>query len=157
MQIRACCAQHHQEPAMSRNEIIALTDQLTTKQSAVSHQVMDLVHCEDFPKETADGFTVTDILQMWVHELRSHHRDLILARGRLINDNPHVHVPHFVRLANEEFGKFIGELSALTDEDLDRIIEPDGRTIREIVAHVLQTLDGYLVPQLESAIHRRQE
>jgi len=137
---------------MNRHEIIDFIDRLLVAQATVSREVIERVRFEDLPKETGDGFTVTDVLQMWVHELRSHHRDLILARGRLINDNPHFHIPHFVRQANEEFGKFIGELSALSDEDLDRKIEPDGRTIREIVEHVLASLDGYFVQQLERAV-----
>lgn len=112
---------------------------------------MERVGDADLPKATEDGFTVTDTLQMWGHELRSHHRDLILARGRLTHDNPHFHVPHFVRQANEEFGRFIGELSALSDDDLERRIEPDGRTIREIAEHVLESLDGYFAQQLDSA------
>jgi len=91
---------------------------------------------------------------MWVHEIRSHHRDMILARGRLTNDNPHFHVPHLVRRANEEFGKIIGELSALSDEDLDRRVPPDGRTIRELAEHVLGTLEAYFVQQVQSAIER---
>ncbi len=142
---------------MSRSEMTALIDRLQHAQVTISCKVMERISYQDLPKETGDGFTVTDTLQMWVHELRSHHRDLILARGRLLNDNPHFHVPHFVRQANEEFGKFIGELSALTDEDLARKIEPDGRTIREIAEHVLESLESYFIQQFDSMEKQRGE
>ena len=136
---------------MKRNQISQLIHSLILKQAEVSEGVMDLVQSRDLEKQTKDGFTVRDILQMWVHEIRSHHRDLVLARGRLINDNPHYHVPHFVRQANEEFGKFLGELSALSDDDLEREVEPDGRTIREIAEHVLGSLESYFIEQLKTA------
>lgn len=115
---------------------------------------MDMAKYDDLGLMTKDGFSVSDTLQMWSHELWSHHRDLVMARGRLINDNPYHHVPHFVRRANEEYGKFIGELSALSDEDLDRRVEPDGRTIRELAEHVLGTLEGYFVSQIRGAIEK---
>ncbi len=137
---------------MSREEIAKTIDRLRNRQAQVSQDIMASVRHEDLETTTADGFTVRDVLQMWVHELRSHHRDLILARGRLTNDNPHFHVPHFVRQANEEFGKLIGELSTLSDDDLDRRVPPDGRTIREITDHVLESLDNYLVQQIHTAI-----
>jgi len=137
---------------MSRNEITGIIDKLRDAQAHVSKEIMASATFEDLEKKTADGFTVKDTLQMWTHEIRSHHRDLILARGRLTNDNPHFHVPHFVRQANEEFGKFIGELSALSDEDLDRQVELDGRTIRELAGHVQVELEEYFVQQVEGAI-----
>ena len=140
---------------MKRDKVSQLIHSLILKQAAVSKGVMELVQHDDLEKQTKGGFTVKDILQMWVHEIRSHHRDLILARGRLVNDNPHYHVPHFVRQANEEFGKFLGELSALTDDDLERKVEPDGRTIREIVEHVLGSLEGYFIQQLRAAVNKR--
>ncbi|MBT3346280.1 MAG: hypothetical protein HN712_04675 [Gemmatimonadetes bacterium] len=135
---------------MERDEITNLITQLRERQADVSGDVMSSIRHEDLEGITDDGFTVKDTLQMWVHELRSHHRDLILARGRLTNDNPHFHVPHFVRQANEEFGKFIGELSALSDEDLNRQVPPDGRTVREVAEHVLATLEDYIVQQARS-------
>ncbi len=140
---------------MARNEIADTIGKLWKRQAEVSKAVMALARHEDLEKETQDGFTVRDTLQMWSHELRSHHRDLIMARGRLTNDNPHYHVPHFVRQANEEFGKLIGELSALSDEDLERKVPQDGRTIREVAEHVLGTLEGYLVQQIQSAVERK--
>ena len=140
---------------MSRNEITGIIDRVRSRQADVSKGLMSSVRHEDLEETTDDGFTVKDTLQMWVHEIRSHHRDLIMARGRLTNDNPHFHVPHFVRQANEEFGKFIGELSALSDEDLERKVPADGRTIRDIAEHVLGTLEGYVVQQVQGAIDRK--
>jgi hypothetical protein len=140
---------------MPRDEILKLIQRLRDRQTEVSKEIIASVRFEDLELGTDDGFTVRDTLQMWVHEIRSHHRDMILARGRLINDNPHFHVPHFVRRANEEFGKFIGELSALSDEDLDRRVPPDGRTIRELAEHVLGTLECYFVQQIQGAIKKR--
>ena len=140
---------------MSRNEITELIDKLRNRQADVSKEIVSSIRYEDLEKKTDDGCTVKDILQMWVHEIRSHHRDLIMARGRLTNDNPHFHVPHFVRQANEEFGKFVGELSALSDDDLDRRVPPHGRTIRELAEHVLGTLEGYFVQQVQGAINRK--
>jgi len=137
---------------MARREIVEIIDRLWNRQADVSREIMASVRFEDLDKKTEDGFTVRDTLQMWVHELRSHHRDLIMARGRLTNDNPHFHVPHFVRQANEEFGRFIGELSALSDEDLDRRVPPDGRTVREVAEHVFETLEGYFVQQVQDAV-----
>ena len=136
----------------SRHEIGQVINRLRRGQSEVSLQIMSCIEHEDLQKTTRDGFTVQDTLQMWVHEIRSHHRELIMARGPLINDNPHYHVPHFVRQANEEFGKFIGELSALSDEDLKRSVPPDGRTIGEVAEHVLATLETYVVQQLQGAV-----
>ncbi|MAE62284.1 MAG: hypothetical protein CMJ49_13125 [Planctomycetaceae bacterium] len=138
---------------MSRTKVTQIVRKLSDRQANVSNQVMSSVRHEDLDKTTDDGFTVKDTLQMWAHELRSHHRDLIIARGRLINDNPHYYVPHFVRQANEEFGRFIGELSALSDDDLQRTVPPDGRTIAQIAEHVLATLDRYIVQQVKGAAH----
>jgi len=142
---------------MSRDQITRIIDKLRNRQADVSSQIMSSVRHEHLDEQTDDGFTVKDTLQMWGHEIRSHHRDLIMARGRLINDNPHFHVPHFVRQANEDFGKFIGELSALSDEDLDRRVPLDGRTIRELAEHVLASLEGYFVQQTRGAISREDE
>ena len=137
---------------MPRDQLNELIDNLRNRQAEVSREVMARVRHGDLENRSQDGFSVRDTLRMWSHELCSHHRELIMARGRLTNDNPHFHVPHFVRRANEEFGKFIGELSALSDEDLERRVPPDGRTIREIAEHVLGTLEGYFVQQLRGAI-----
>jgi hypothetical protein len=139
---------------MSRDEITGIIDRLRSRQTEVSKEIMSSVGDGDFDKKTEQGFTVMDVLRMWGHEIRSHHRDLIMARGRLIDDNPHFHVPHFVREANEEFGRFIGELSALSDDDLDRRLQPDGRTIRELAEHVLAGLEKYYVQQVQGAIDR---
>ena len=140
---------------MKRDEITQLIHRLILKQAQVSKEIVNLIQHSDLEKITKDGFTVRDILQMWLHEIRSHHRDLILARGRLMTDNPHYHVPHFVRQANEEFGKFVGELSALTDDDLERKIQPDGRAIREIAEHLLGSLEGYFIEQLKTAVDKK--
>jgi hypothetical protein len=137
---------------MSRTEITALIDRLCQSQAALSHQVMTSIRHEDLDVGTEDGYTVLDALQMWVHELRSHHRELILARGRLTGDNPHFHVPHFVRQANEAFGQLIGELAALSDKDLVRRLPDDGRTVHEIAEHVIGTLEGYFPGQIAGAI-----
>jgi hypothetical protein len=131
-----------------RSDVNDMVTRLSESQVKLTQSVMETVTHDDLEEVTDDDFTVNDTLQMWMHELRSHHRDLILARGRLTGDNPHFHVPHFVRQANEEFGRFIGELSALSDEDLDRRVEPNGRTVREITEHVIGSLEGYLPSHL---------
>lgn len=68
----------------------------------------------------------------------------------MVNDNLHYHVPHHVREANEAFGKFIGELACLSYEQLDLQI-PGGRTMREVIEHVLESLDGYFENQVRNA------
>lgn len=136
---------------MSRVEMNSIIGKLRHQQAEVSKEIMASIEYNDLEKQTPDGFSVLDTLQMWGHELRSHHRDMILARGRLEGDNPPFHVPHFVRQANEEFGKFIGELSALSDEDLDRKMPSDGRTIRELAEHILDSLQNYFVQQVKCA------
>jgi hypothetical protein len=142
---------------MARDEITQLVAALQKRQADLSNRIMSTVSFDDLGDQTPDGFTMIDVLQMWVHELRSHHRDLIMARGRLVNENPHFHVPHFIRRANEEFGKFIGELSALSDEDLDRRVPPDGRTIREIAKHVGGTMGGFFVQQIDRTLKAKAE
>jgi len=108
-------------------------------------------------KPTLDGFTVKDVLRMWVWHLWSHHRDLVRARGCIEGDNPHFHVPHFVRQANEEFGRFVGELACLTDDQLD-LEPPDGeRTVREVVEHVIGVLSGYVPEEVERACGEEHE
>ena len=95
--------------------------------------------------------TVNDTLRMWVWHFWSHQREIVLARGRLQDDNPHFHVPHYVRQANEAFGAFIGELACLSDDQLDLCVPDGGRTVREIVEHTLATLEGYFVDQIQHA------
>ena len=63
----------------------------------------------------------------------------------------HFHVPHFVRQAHEEFGRYVGELSCLSDEYLDMKPPGGGRTVRESVEHVLDTLKGHFADQIEKA------
>ncbi len=106
---------------------------------------------EDLDKQTPDGFSVRDTLRMWRHEMWSHHREFVRARGSLAGDNPHFHVPHFVREASEEFGRLVGELACMTDEQLDDKPQEDGRTIREIAEHVLGTMSGYIPEQIVAA------
>jgi len=137
---------------MARTEITRLIGRLQARQAAVSAALVELAKHEDLERITPDGFTVRDTLQMWVHEIRSHHRELVLARGRMTGDNPYYHVPHFVRQANEEFGRFVGELSALTDSDLDRTMPGGGSSVREIIEHVQTELDYYFVQRIEAAV-----
>ena len=148
---------------MSRQQVSELIHRLCQAQQRVTGEILEKADFDKLGDQTPDGFTVNDTLRMWVWHYWSHHRDLVLARGRLTGDNPHFHVPHYVRQANEEFGRFIGELACLSDEQLDlRVSErggvpeggnaPDtGRTIREIVEHTLATLEGYIVEQIERA------
>ncbi len=137
---------------MAREEVEKLVRALRDAQHQTTEQIMRTADFESLPYPTSDGFTVRDTLQMWGHELRSHHRDMVLARGRLTNDNPHFHVPHFVRQANEAFGSFVGELACLTDDQLDMAMPDGGRSIREIAEHVLGTLTGYFADQLRQAV-----
>ncbi len=133
---------------MSRKQVYALISLLHDAQKQVTEQVLETATFEDLEDMVPDGFTVKDVLQMWVWHFWAHHRELILARGSLKGDNPHFHVSHFVRQANEEFGRFVGELACLDDEQLD--LRPPGgdRTVREIVEHVLATLTGYFPDQV---------
>jgi hypothetical protein len=142
---------------MSQEEIRQLVQRLHEAQRRVTNEILDHANFDMLGYQTPDGFTVNDTLRIWVWHFWSHHRDLVLARGRLTGDNPHVHVPHYVRQANEEFGRFVGELACLTDAQLD-CRTPDGgnapdtgRTVREIVEHTLATLEGYFVDQIERA------
>jgi hypothetical protein len=141
---------------MSRQQVSELIDRLCQAQQRVIGEILESSDYDRLGDQTPDGFTVNDTLRMWVWHYWSHHRDLILARGRLTDDNPHFHVPHYVRQANEEFGRFIGELACLSDEQLDLCVPergsvPDGRSIREIVEHTLATLEGYFADQIERA------
>jgi len=136
---------------VSRTEVRELIRRLHKAQQCVTHEVLDHADFERLGYETPSGFTVNDILRMWVWHFWSHHRDLVLARGRLTDDNPHLHVPHYVRQANEEFGRFVGELACLSDEQLDLHVPNGGRSIREVVEHTLATLEGYFGTQVRGA------
>jgi hypothetical protein len=136
---------------MSQTEVRALIGRLHEAQQRVTNEVLDAATFDHLDHETPDGFTVNDTLRMWVWHFESHKRDLILARGRLAGDNPHFHVPHYVRQANEAFGAFVGELACLTDEQLDLCVPGGGRSVREVVEHTLATLEGYFVEQIQHA------
>jgi len=136
---------------MARDEVRALVDRLCRAQQEVTARVIDGARWEGLGDVTPDGFTVNDVLRMWVWHFWSHHRELILARGRLTDDNPHFHVPHYVREANEAFGRFVGELACMTDEQLDLRLPGEGRTVREIVEHTLATLEGYFADEIANA------
>ena len=138
-------------PSGNRAEVNALIARLHEAQRTTTLRVQKAADFETLGHATADGFTVNDILRMWVWHFWAHHRDLVRARGPLTGDDPHFHVPHYVRQAHEEFGKFIGELACLSDEYLD-VRPPDGgRTVRETVEHVLETLNNYVPMQVEQA------
>ena len=139
-------------PSGSRTEVHSLIARLHAAQQAATERIQAVAAFDTLDHATPDGFTVNDTLRMWVWHFSTHYRDLVRARGPLTGDDPHFHVPHFVRQAHEEFGKFIGELSALSDEDLKRSVPPDGRTIGEVAEHVLATLETYVVQQLQGAV-----
>lgn len=135
---------------MKRDEVQQLVARLHAAQQRVTNDVLDSATFESL-KTPADGeFTVNDILRMWTWHFWTHHRDLVMARGRLVNDNPHFHVPHHVREANEQFGRFIGELACMSDEQLDQRV-PDGRSAREVAMHVLDSLESYFVQEIRRA------
>ena len=142
---------------MSQTEVRELIHRLHKAQQQVTHEMLDHADFQKLGYETPDGFTVRDVLRMWVWHYWSHHRDLVLAHGRLTGDNPHVHVPHYVRQANEEFGRYIGELACLSDDQLDLRVPgggsapESGRTVREVVEHTLATLEDYLAEQVRNA------
>lgn len=66
----------------------------------------------EVPDKAPDGkhFTEIDILRMWVWHFTTNYRGMVRARGSTKGDDPHFHVPHFVRQAHEELGRFVGEL-----------------------------------------------
>ena len=142
---------------MSQTEVRELIRRLCEAQQRVTCEMLDHAEFETLDYQTPDGFTVNDVLRMWVWHYWSHHRDLVLARGRLAGDNPHFHVPHYVRQANEEFGRYIGELACLSDEQLELRVPgggnapESGRTVREIVEHTLATLEDYFAEQVRHA------
>ncbi|MGC9347388.1 MAG: hypothetical protein ACP5JG_04540 [Anaerolineae bacterium] len=138
-------------PSNKRTEINALIERLHDAQLSTTMRIQAAVDFEALDRKTPDGFTVNDVLRMWVWHFWSHHRELVRARGPLIDDNPHFHVPHYVRQAHEEFGKFIGELACLDDDYLDVRPPEGGRTVREVVEHVLDTLENYVPERVEQA------
>jgi len=142
---------------MSQTEVRALARRLHDAQQRVTNEILDHASWETLRYATPEGFTVNDVLRMWVWHFWSHHRELVLARGRLTDDNPHFHVPHYVREANEAFGRFVGELACMTDEQLELRLPGEGRTVREIVEHALATLEGYFVDQIRDARPRVEE
>lgn len=132
---------------MSREQVSELVRRLHDVQERTTRSLLGTVTYDDLDAVCPDGFTVQKVLRMWVWHFWTHHRDLVRARGSIGGDNPHFHVPHFVRQANEEFGRFLGELACLDDEQLDRK-PPDGeRTVRQVVEHVLSVLSDYLPRQ----------
>lgn len=141
----------HPKPSDTRDEVNDLVARLHQLQRDVTQRVQKSATFETLGNSTPDGFTVNDTLRMWVWHFWAHHRDLVRARGPLTNDNPHFHVPHFVRQAHEEFGKFVGELACLSDEYLDVQPPEGGRTIRETAEHLLETLREYFPSQIEQA------
>ena len=142
---------------MSQTEVRALVRRLHEAQQRVTNEILDHASWEKLSYATPDGFTVNDVLRMWVWHFWSHHRELVLARGRLTDDNPHFHVPHYVREANEAFGRFVGELACMTDEQLELCLPGEGRTVREIIEHTLATLEGYFVDEILEAHPSEQE
>lgn len=144
-------------PSKHRTEINALLARLHEAQRTTTQRVQAAADFEHLGDATPDGFTVNDTLRMWVWHFWSHHRDLIRARGPLTDDDLHFHVPHYVREASEAFGAFIGELACMSDEYLDVRPPEGGRTVREIVEHVLDTLEGYVPEQIEQAVSAHED
>ena len=138
-------------PSGDRSEIHALIARLHEAQQATTQRIQDAADFEKLGHGTPDGFTVNDTLRMWVWHFWTHHRDLVRARGPLTGDDPHFHVPHYIRQAHEEFGRFIGELACLSDEYLDVRPPSGGRTVRETIEPVLATLEEYTPDQVERA------
>ena len=138
-------------PTGDRTEINKLIGQLHEAQQAATQRIQQLASYETLGHACPDGATVTDTLRMWVWHFWSHQRDLVRTRGSLRQDDPHFHVPHFVRQANEEFGRYIGELACLSDEYLDMRPPEDGRTVRESVQHVLDCLRDHFADEIEKA------
>jgi len=136
---------------MSRTDVDAFVRRLHEAQHQATELALQTARHENLADVTPEGFTVQDVLRMWVWHFWTHHRDLIRARGALVDDNPPFHVPHFVRQANEAFGHFVGELACLNDDQLDLRLPDDGRSIREIVEHVLETLTHYTPDQIARA------
>ena len=138
-------------PSGNRTEINKLIAQLHEAQRIATQRIQESASYEALDHVSPDGDTVTEILRMWVWHFWTHQRDLVRTRGSLRQDDPHFHVPHFVRQANEEFGRYIGELSCLSDEYLDMRPPEHGRTVRESVEHVLDCLQNHFANGVEQA------
>jgi len=138
-------------PSGKRDEVMQLIARLSLAQREATRRVQQSATFETLGDSTPDGFTVNDTLRMWVWHYWTHHRDLVRARGPLANDDSHFHVPHYVRQAYEEFGRFVGELACLDDEYLNTRPPEGGRTVREMVEHLLDTLENYVPDQVERA------
>ena len=139
-------------PSGKRAEVDRLIERLHAAQRATAARIQTPREFGKLGYRVPDpGFTVNDVLRMWVWHFWTHHRDLVRARGPLTDDDPHFHVPHYVRQAYEEFGRFAGELACLSDEYLDVRPPGGGRTVRETVEHLLETLSGYVPEQIERA------
>ena len=141
---------------MSRTQVNDLIRQLHEAQRQTTQQILRITSYENLGAPAPEGFTVQELLRMWVWHFWSHYRELVRARGSLANDNPHFHVPHFVRQANEEFGRFVGELACLTDEQLVLTLPGDSRSIRQIVEHLLDSLTQYLPDQIAQACKQQE-
>ena len=139
-------------PSGNRAEINKLIAELHEAQQVATQRIQQLASYETLDYACPDGATVTETLRMWVWHFWTHHRDLVRARGSLRQDDPHFHVPHFVRQANEEFGKYIGELACLSDEYLDLRPPDGGRSVRESVEHVLACLKDHFANEIENAV-----
>ena len=139
-------------PSGNRTEINELLSRLHNAQRVTTERIQGSASFEKLDHRTPDGFTVNEILRMWGWHFWTHHRDFVRARGPLINDDPHFHVPHYIRQAHEEFGRCIGELACLSDEYLDVQPPEGGRTVRETVEHLLETLELYFPDQIEKAV-----
>jgi len=136
---------------MSRKDVNSLLNLLFDAQGRAIESIMNYARYETLEHITPDNFTMQDTLRMWVWHFWTHHRDLVLARGDIEGDNPHFHVLHFLRQANEEFGRFVGELACLNDEQLDLKMDDEQRSAREVAEHVLVTLTEYIPSQIANA------
>ena len=141
---------------MSRTEVNDLIHQLHEAQWQATQQILRIASHKNLGATAPDESSVKDLLRMWVWHFWSHYRELVRARGSLANDNPHFHVPHFVRQANEEFGRFVGELACLTDEQLALKPSADSRSTRELVEHLLDSLNHYLPDQITQACKQQE-
>ena len=139
------------KPTGNRTEVRSLVSRLYDAQRETTRRVQESADFEKLSFSSPDGFTVNDVLRMWGWHFWSHHRDLVRARGELVDDDPHFHVPHHVRFAYEEFGRFVGELSCLSDEYLNARPPDGGRTIRENVEHVIASLETRIPGEIERA------
>ena len=136
---------------MSRNAIHEAIRKLTEAHLAAIRTVLDELSHDDLDRSVPDaGFTVKDKLRGWSHELSSHYRELIITRGRLRNDNPSWHVPHLVREASEQFGRFIGELACFTDDQLNDKFAEDGRSVADIAQHLTDTIGSHIPSQIQA-------